>query len=92
VRKLNCVTEGNKLAGIMASKISDHAVIGDCETAALVGCHGSIDWLCWPRFDSPACFVALIGSPANGHWLVCPVASVRVSRRYRPHCGRINYP
>ena len=69
----------------MASKISDYAVIGDCETAALVACNGSIDWLCWPRFDSPACFAALVGSPANGHWLVRPVPSARVSRRYRQH-------
>ncbi len=71
--------------GIMATNVSDYAVIGDYETAALVSHNGSIDWLCWPRFDSPACFAALIGSSANGHWLVCPVPSARTSRRYRPH-------
>jgi GH15 family glucan-1,4-alpha-glucosidase len=69
----------------MASTIADYALIGDCETAALVSRSGSIDWLCWPRFDSPACFAALLGTPANGYWLVRPVASARLRRRYQPH-------
>jgi len=69
-----------------ASKIEDYALIGDCETAALVGRNGSIDWLCWPRFDSGACFAALLGTPDNGLWRIAPVAgNVRVSRRPNSH-------
>ena len=69
-----------------ACKIEDYALIGDCETAALVGRNGSIDWLCWPRFDSGACFAALLGTPDNGLWRIAPVAeNARVSRRYRPN-------
>jgi GH15 family glucan-1,4-alpha-glucosidase len=65
-------------------KIEDYALIGDCRTAALVGRNGSIDWLCWPRFDSAACFAALLGTPEHGRWLLAPAdPHARVTRRYR---------
>jgi GH15 family glucan-1,4-alpha-glucosidase len=71
----------------MAMRIEDYAMIGDCRTAALVGRDGSIDWLCAPRFDSGACFAALLGSPENGRWKLAPADNVevrKVERRYRP--------
>jgi GH15 family glucan-1,4-alpha-glucosidase len=64
--------------------IEDYAVIGDTQAAALVGRDGSIDWLCLPRFDSPACFAALLGDEHNGRWKIAPAGGVkRVERRYR---------
>jgi GH15 family glucan-1,4-alpha-glucosidase len=67
----------------LPSSIEDYALIGDCETAALVGRDGSIDWLCWPAFDSDACFAALLGDPGNGRWLIQPAEAVKKSsRRY----------
>jgi carbohydrate kinase (thermoresistant glucokinase family) len=63
--------------------IEDYALIGDCITAALVGRNGSIDWLCWPRFDSNACFAALLGTSEHGRWRICPADTApRVSRAY----------
>ena len=68
----------------MASRIEDYALIGDCEAAALVGRNGSIDWLCWPRFDSEACFAALLGNEDHGHWQIAPRDPVtRIARQYR---------
>jgi GH15 family glucan-1,4-alpha-glucosidase len=64
-------------------RIEDYALIGDCGSAALVGRDGSIDWLCLPRFDSPACFAALLGESMHGRWLIGPVApAARSERRY----------
>ena len=68
----------------MANRIEDYALIGDCETAALIDREGSIDWLCWPRFDSDACLARLLGTEENGRWRIAPTAAFQVSRRYRP--------
>jgi GH15 family glucan-1,4-alpha-glucosidase len=67
------------------SRIEDYALVGDCETAALIGRDGSVDWLCWPRFDSDACFAALLGDTEHGRWLLAPSdpAACNTERRYR---------
>ena len=69
----------------MAARIEDYAMIGDCRTAALVSRDGSIDWFCCPRFDSEACFAALLGTPEHGRWLIAPRGAARITRRYRPN-------
>jgi GH15 family glucan-1,4-alpha-glucosidase len=69
----------------MALRIEDYALIGDTHTAALVGRDGSLDWLCFPRFDSPACFAGLLGSDEHGSWRIAPTSAVTATeRRYRP--------
>ena len=65
----------------MPSRIEDYALIGDCQTAALVARDGSIDWLCWPRFDSGVCFAALLGSPEHGRWRMGPAGPAHPARR-----------
>jgi GH15 family glucan-1,4-alpha-glucosidase len=68
------------------SLIEDYSMIGDCETAALVSREGSIDWLCWPNFASPACFAALLGTRDHGFWKIAPAGEVKATRRqYRAH-------
>lgn len=65
--------------------IEDYALIGDCETAALVGRNGSIDWLCWPNFASAACFASLLGSGENGFWQLAPLDKItETTRQYQP--------
>jgi GH15 family glucan-1,4-alpha-glucosidase len=69
----------------VAARIEDYALLGDTQSAALVGKDGSVDWLCWPRFDSDACFAALLGDDRHGRWTIAPAAPVRAARRrYRP--------
>ncbi|MBX6371773.1 MAG: glycoside hydrolase family 15 protein, partial [Acidothermus sp.] len=65
----------------MSRPIEDYGLIGDMQTAALVSVGGSIDWLCFPRFDSAACFAALLGDENNGHWTIAPVSGADATRR-----------
>jgi GH15 family glucan-1,4-alpha-glucosidase len=65
----------------LPSRIEDYAIVGDLQTVALVGADGSVDWLCFPRFDSPACFTALLGEEANGRWRIAPTSGGRCTRR-----------
>ena len=63
-------------------KIQDYAIVGDCRSAALVSNRGSIDWLCWPRFDSQAIFAAILDNKIGGHWTISPVEQFRSERSY----------
>jgi GH15 family glucan-1,4-alpha-glucosidase len=68
----------------VAGRIEDYAIIGDMQSAALVGRDGSVDWLCLPRFDSPACFAGLLGDDRNGHWRIAPAAGTgQATRSYQ---------
>ena len=70
----------------MAAKIEDYALIGDCQTAALVDKRGSIDWLCWPTFSSEACFARMLGTDENGYWKIAPCEGEwKTTRKYREH-------
>jgi GH15 family glucan-1,4-alpha-glucosidase len=70
---------------LAGQRIGDYGLIGDCETAALVGKNGSIDWLCWPDFQSGACFAALLGTTDHGYWKIAPVGKIKATtRRYLP--------
>ncbi len=65
-------------------RIEDYGLVGDCKTASLIGRNGSVDWLCWPRFDGAACFAALLGSAKHGRWSIVPAdGSCSTSRSYR---------
>src|SRR5690242_184063 len=69
----------------MSLEIQDYALVGDTQTAALIGADGSVDWLPFPRFDSAACFAAILGDRSNGRWGLAPTAPVVARRRrYRP--------
>jgi len=63
-------------------KIQDYGIIGDCRAAALMGRDGSLDWLCWTRFDSPAIFAALLDPQRGGYWRIAPLTPYRAARRY----------
>src|SRR5438270_1290819 len=76
-----CPPAGIREVTPMPSRIEDYALIGDCRAVALVARDGSVDWLCTPRFDSAACFAALLGAPEHGRWFLAPAGPVRATRR-----------
>ena len=79
------ITRKKPQVPLHAGRIEDYAMIGDCETAALVGLNGSIDWLCWPDFSSSACFSALLGTADHGFWQLLPTGKIKATtRRYLP--------
>src|SRR5260221_222727 len=63
-------------------KIQHYGIIGDCRSAALISTHGSIEWLCWPRFDSPAIFAAMLDREMGGSWSITPRGEHQTSRSY----------
>src|SRR5438067_4400864 len=83
MRLVSLISTPCERLGLMPLRIEDYALLGDLQTAALVGSDGSVDWLCLPRFDSGACFAALLGDESNGRWLLAPAdAGARATRRY----------
>lgn len=82
MRTTDAADLADNVAGMADQPIEDYALLGDRHTAALVGKNGSIDWLCLPRFDSPACFAALLGDEEHGHWQLEPVDDYTTTRRY----------
>src|SRR5690348_11204950 len=70
------------MSGQETSKIQDYAIIGDCRGAALISRTGSLDWMCWPRFDSPAFFASILDRAQGGHWKIAPTSPQRIERRY----------
>src|SRR5215831_4024990 len=74
---------GRENGELMRRRIEEYALLSDLQSAALVHCRGSIDWCCFPRFDSDACFAALLGHPEHGRWIVAPTASGASTRHYR---------
>ncbi len=71
----------------MAGRIEDYAIVGDMQSVALIGTDGSVDWLCLPRFDSEACFAALLGTQDHGHWRIAPTADPGTSTATRRYAG-----
>ena len=70
------------MTGPETAKIQDYSIIGDCRGAALISNNGSLDWLCWPRFDSPAFFAGILDQAQGGHWKIAPASPQRIERRY----------